>query len=73
VLRLGSAQLAAAGFQVVVADPVGAGDAFAAALIHGIASDWPIASITRFANHAGAQVAATPGAIPDWSTEEALP
>jgi fructokinase len=73
VLRLGGAELAAAGFQVDVADPVGAGDAFAAALIHGIASDWPVASITRFANHAGAQVAATPGAIPDWSTEEAFP
>lgn len=69
VLRLGGAEVAAAGFQVDVADPVGAGDAFAAALIHGIASDWPVASITRFANHAGAQVAATPGAIPDWSTE----
>lgn len=73
VLRLGGADLAAGGFQVDVADPVGAGDAFAAALIHGIASDWPVASIARFANHAGAQVAATPGAIPDWSTEEVFP
>jgi fructokinase len=65
VLRLGGAELAGPGFEVDVADPVGAGDAFAAALIHGIASDWPVASIARFANHAGAQVAATPGAIPD--------
>ncbi len=72
-LLLGGEYLEAPGFPVDVADPVGAGDAFAATLIHGIVSEWPIASIARFANHAGAQVAATPGAIPDWSPEEAFP
>jgi sugar/nucleoside kinase (ribokinase family) len=72
VLRLGGVELAAAGYQVEVADSVGVGDAFAAALIHGIASAWPVTNITRFANHAGAQVAATPGAIPEWSTADAF-
>jgi fructokinase len=71
-LLLGGEYLAAPGFRIEVADPVGAGDAFAATLIHGIVSEWPLASIVRFANHAGAQVAATSGAIPD-SSAEALP
>jgi fructokinase len=72
-LLLGGEYLEAPGVAIDVADPVGAGDAFAATLIHGIVSEWPIASIARFANHAGAQVAATAGAIPDWSSGEAFP
>ena len=53
------------GVPVRVADPVGAGDAFAAALVHGLASAWPAARIAAFANRVGASVAGTHGAIPD--------
>ena len=53
------------GFQVEVADPVGAGDAFAAAFLHGIAANWTIDRVARFSNRAGALVAAAHGAIPE--------
>ena len=49
---------------VTVVDTVGAGDAFAAAFVHGLASDWPAGTIADFANRAGAAVAAVRGAIP---------
>jgi len=55
---------------VVVADPVGAGDAFAAAFLHGLISRWPVARIAQFANRMGALVASRHGAIPDWRLEE---
>lgn len=56
---------------IEVADTVGAGDAFAAAFLHGLASKWDIAEIARFANRVGALVASKPGAIPDWTLAEA--
>jgi len=59
----------AAGVPVVVADTVGAGDAFAAAFLHGIASKWPAASIAACANRAGAAVASRRGAIPSEAGE----
>jgi fructokinase len=59
------------GCPIDVADTVGAGDAFAAALLHGLASPWDIAEIARFANRVGALVASKPGAIPDWTLAEA--
>jgi len=59
------------GFPIEVADTVGAGDAFAAAFLHGLASQWDIAEIARFANRVGALVASKPGAIPDWTPAEA--
>ena len=49
---------------VDVVDPVGTGDAFAAAFLHGILMDWPVARIARLANEVGAFVAGTHGAIP---------
>lgn len=52
---------------VDVVDPVGAGDAFAAAFMHGIHSNWPVDSIACFANEAGALAAGARGAIPDLS------
>jgi fructokinase len=61
----------APGVRVDVADTVGAGDAFAAAFVHGLASDWPAARIASVANHLGALVAASAGAIPDWPHENA--
>ena len=53
------------GVPVDVADPVGAGDAFAAAFVHGLASKWTADRIAAFANRAGAIVAGIQGAIPD--------
>jgi fructokinase len=62
----------AAGFKVAVADTVGSGDAFSAALLHGINLGWPLKEIAEFANRVGALVASRPGATPTWSLEEAL-
>ena len=62
----------AAGPAVDVADSVGAGDAFAAAFMHGLNSDWAVAEIAAFANRVGALVASRDGAIPDWTLEEAV-
>jgi fructokinase len=58
------------GFKVTVADTVGAGDAFAAAFLHGYGIGWPVATIATFANALGALVASRPGATPAWSVEE---
>jgi fructokinase len=55
----------AAGVQVDVADTVGAGDAFAAAFLHGLISNWRTADIAEFANRVGAHVVSIHGAIPD--------
>lgn len=59
------------GEAVNVRDAIGAGDAFAAALVHGIGSGWTAPSIAAFANRVGALVASRPGAIPEWRIEEA--
>jgi fructokinase len=61
----------APGFRVEVADTVGAGDAFAAAFVHGMGMEWPMNRCAAFANAVAALVASRPGAIPDWSMEEA--
>lgn len=60
----------ALGIPVQEADPVGAGDAFAAAFLHGIGAGWPPARIANFANRLGALIASRPGAIPDWTATE---
>ena len=61
-----------AGIPVAVADTVGAGDAFAAALLHGILVGMPAAESLGFANRLGALVASRPGALPSWSLDEVL-
>jgi fructokinase len=61
----------AEGQPVDVVDTVGAGDAFAAALLHGLSQNWQAAEIASFANRVGALVASRHGAIPDWTLEEA--
>jgi len=58
------------GHRVDVADTVGAGDAFAAVFMHGIASNRPAAEIAEFSNRVGALVARVHGAIPNWTIEE---
>jgi len=57
---------------IEIVDTVGAGDAFAAAFMHGLSRNWPAAQIASFANRVGALVASRHGAIPDWTLEEAV-
>jgi fructokinase len=52
------------GKSVDVADTVGAGDSFTAALIHGLLNDWPLQRTVHFANEVGALVASHSGAMP---------
>jgi fructokinase len=59
-------------FRVCATDTVGAGDAFSAAFVHGFSANWDPAQIADFANRVGALVASRPGAIPNWTTREAL-
>jgi fructokinase len=60
------------GFPVEVDDTVGAGDAFAAALLHGFSQQWSLTSTAEFANRVGALVASRPGATPEWTVDEAM-
>jgi fructokinase len=62
--------ITAGGRSIEVADTVGAGDAFAAAFMHGLEQGWPLAEIAEFANRVGALVASRTGAIPDWTVAE---
>lgn len=54
----------AAGVPVAVADTVGAGDAFAAAFMHGLSRRWPAARIAAYANRIGASVASSASSLP---------
>jgi fructokinase len=58
------------GFPVSVHDTVGAGDAFAAAFLHGYHLGWPVDKMARFANAAGAIVAGRPGATSEWTLSD---
>lgn len=69
-LLLNGEYLEAPGYRVRVADAVGAGDAFAAAFIHGLGAGWGAPEIADFANRVGALVASRSGAIPAWTIEE---
>jgi fructokinase len=60
----------APGYRVAVADTVGAGDAFAAGLVHAKSQGWPLERCAAFANALAALVASRPGAIPDWTMDE---
>ena len=53
------------GFKVKVADTVGAGDAFTAALVHQYLRGASLDQINETANRVGAWVASQPGATPD--------
>jgi fructokinase len=57
-------------YPVQVRDTVGAGDAFAAAFLHGLSQGLPAAEIADFSNRVGALVASRPGAVPAWTLEE---
>ena len=54
----------ASGYTVQAQDTVGAGDAFAAAFVHGLSLQWPPAEIADFANRVAALVASRPGGTP---------
>ncbi|HEY2913711.1 MAG TPA: carbohydrate kinase [Candidatus Angelobacter sp.] len=71
VLLMNDEFLESPGFSVQVADTVGAGDAFSAALLHGINVGWPVSQIANFANRVGALIASRPGGTPKWSIDEA--
>jgi fructokinase len=58
---------------VTAVDPVGAGDAFSAAFLHGIVSGWPSARIAEFANRVAALIVSRKGAVPEWSLAELKP
>ncbi len=59
----------AAGIPTEVVDTVGAGDAFSAALVHGIQAGWTIERVANFANRVGAYVASRRGGTPAWNLE----
>lgn len=72
VLLLEGEYVEAGGFPIQVADAIGAGDAFSAALVHGISSGWPAHQAAGFANRVGALVASRPGGTPQWTVTEAM-
>jgi fructokinase len=69
-LLVGGDEYMVEGIEVDVADTVGAGDAFAAGLLHGLLTDMPPDETLRFANRLGALVASRAGALPVWSATE---
>jgi fructokinase len=71
-LLLNGEYIEAPGFPIQVADVIGAGDAFSAALVHGISSGWPARQAADFANRVGALVASRPGGTPRWGVTEAM-
>ena len=60
------------GYPITVADTVGAGDAFAAAFLHGLELGWSPQRTAWFANGLGALVASRNGATPEWTTDELM-
>jgi fructokinase len=70
LVRIGNDRAECPGYPVKVADTVGAGDAFAAAFLHGLAAGWSAARTGDFANRLGALVASRAGAVPEWSPAE---
>jgi sugar/nucleoside kinase (ribokinase family) len=70
-ILVGDEYVAVGAQEVQVADTVGAGDAFAAAFMHGMSRQWRSSEIAAFANRVGGLVASRPGGIPDWTMAEA--
>ena len=64
VLRTARRRIEAPGYRVKVADTVGSGDAFTAALACGYLRGYPLGKMADFANRVGAYVASQPGATP---------
>jgi len=70
VMLVNGEYVEAGGYTVEARDTVGAGDAFAAAFVHGLSLRWPPAEIADFANRVAALVASRPGGTPHWTFEE---
>ena len=71
-LLMNDEYLESPGFPVQVADTIGAGDAFSAALLHRMNAVWAAPQIASFANRVGALVASRPGGTPSWAIHQAL-
>ena len=69
-VRIGQERAECPGYAVEVVDTVGAGDAFAAAFLHGVGAGWGAAKTGDFANRLGALVASRAGATPQWAARE---
>ena len=69
-LLLGTEYVESSGYAVQALDTVGAGDAFAAAFLHGVGSGWPANRIADLANRVAALVASRPGGVPEWTIAE---
>ena len=67
LLRGGDELVECEGIDVEVADTVGAGDSFTAAMIWSLGEGWPLADSAQLANRVGALVASRPGGMPDLS------
>ncbi len=65
-------EVRAESYPVLVRDAVGAGDAFAAAFVHGVSSGWTPQRTADFANRVGALIASRQGATPAWTIAEAI-
>ncbi len=72
-IREGDQYCESPGYKVQVADSVGAGDAFAAAFLHGLEQHWDTRRLGCFANSVGALVASRAGATPEWNISECWP
>ena len=66
-LQSSSQKVRVPGKPVDVADAVGAGDAFTAALVCGLLWRWPVGNVAGFANEVGGLVATRSGAMPPLS------
>lgn len=60
------------GIKIKIADTIGAGDAFTAAMTHGILREWKLKEINDFANKIGAFVASQTGAMPPFENADFL-
>ena len=58
------------GVKITIADTIGAGDSFTAAMTHGILRGWELDKINEFANKVGAFVASNTGAMPSFEDFE---
>jgi fructokinase len=68
---IGGEYVEAEAYRITVADTVGAGDAFAAAFLHGFSAGWPAGQIADFSNRVAALVASRASAVPRWTLAEA--
>jgi fructokinase len=60
------------GLPIDVVDTVGAGDAFAAGLLHGLLTEMALGDTLSLANRLGSLVASRPGALPTWRLDEVV-